>query len=155
MFRIIIFICCFGESLILVIAYSINVSSLDRKTPEEGDVDQEKLQKQSQDYQKWIEEKFSEEKKDIYGSIISPSQQWSNYRTVKTSEISHFYYSFMCTDLFFDSLVIVYWLGFLYCNWFDGADGGSGGSRERVPSKQRSNSSSGSGKKGKKEVEEV
>ena len=67
LFRIIIFICCFGESLILVITYSHYNYALDRKEPEEGDIDQAKYDEVSAEFDKWLNDNYPPE---MQGDVV-------------------------------------------------------------------------------------
>ena len=119
LFRVLIFICCLGETVILVVAYSDTHAPLKQKLPDQADIDQEKYTKQRADLMKWLSDNYPE-KRDSNDNIIDSMDQWNDDLELKISQITYLYYCFMCTDFFFDGLVVIYWMGFLYCNWFSG-----------------------------------
>ena len=123
-FRIIMGVSVFGQFLLIAVAQGYFYH-----TPQDAYYYFEPTEEEKTDFYKWLNDThpIDENANNQYpGNPSEPNynsafKYWYYNISYKTDTIGYKFTAFMNIDLFFDALVVVYWLGFFYdFSWFSG-----------------------------------
>ena len=133
--RIVLFVCILGQLILLGVA-----DGYTNNTPQDRYYHLEPTDKEREDFQEWLLDKHPPPPYDPDTEEPDFSQSfsyWVNNISDKAGYLPYKFTVFLDIDLFFDSIVLVYWLGYFYFSWFENA----GSSQYQSPQDHSANTS--------------